>query len=137
MNVVQTSQFNTWSHKELDVKTRKLLHARGNVSALVRIGLSIGYLIHWEGCENFSRAIITKKNLKQNKLTLLRTINFKTAFMTLHYTWLPVCWPFLHLSHLLQLHMYTSFQIDLRFFQSRFLFLSNKRSDCNSPFKVL
>ena len=44
---------------------------------------------------------------------------------------LPACLPFLHLFHLLQLHMYISFQSDLRFSQNRFPFLqeTNKNKE--------
>lgn len=50
----------------------------------------------------------------------------KIVTLTNHITgtlYLPACLPFPHPFHLLQLRMYISFQIDWRFFQSRFPFL--------------
>ena len=49
-----------------------------------------------------------------------RTISFTTLLLLLI---LPACLPFLHPVRRLRLHRYTSFRNDLRFFQSRFLFL--------------
>ena len=48
------------------------------------------------------------------------TISFTTLLLLL---FLPACLPFLHPVRRLRLHRYTSFRNDLRFFQSRFLFL--------------
>ena len=51
---------------------------------------------------------------------LRTTISFTTLLLLL---FLPACLPFLHPVRRLRLHRYTSFRNDLRFFQSRFLFL--------------
>ena len=59
------------------------------------------------------------------------TLNRSTSFKYKSRHFLPACLPFLHLFHLLQLHMYISFQSDLRFSQNRFLFLqeTNKNKE--------